>query len=504
MVMALRMRAGTWSTGLQRALYGARALGTGASPAGQAVLPFEAIPQCPGNKWVRMLRIWKEQGQENLHLEMQQHFQELGPIFRYDVGGVPMVNVMLPKDVEQLQQVESQYPIRMPMEPWLAYRQHRGHKLGVFLMNGPEWRHHRLRLNPDLLEPRSTQKFMPMVDKVARDFSQSLRKKVLQNARGSLTLDIQLSIFLYVIEASNFALYGERLGLLGPNPNPASLNFHQAMQVLMKSTAQLNLMPQSLSRWTSASVWAEHFQAWDTIFQYANNAMHNIYQELALGRPQHYSGIVAELLLNSDLSLDTIKAHAVELTAGSVDTTSYSLLMTLFELARNPEVQHALRQESLEAKAALRDSPHRVTTELPLLRAALKETLRLYPVGLTVQRRVASDLVLQNYHVPAGTLVILYLYSLGRNPDVFPRPERYDPRRWLNKGSSSNFRHVAFGFGVRQCLGRRLAEVEMLLFLHHVLTNFLVKTVSSEDIKMVYRTVLMPSHYPLLTFQAVD
>jgi cytochrome P450 len=50
--------------------------------------------------------------------------------------------------------------------------------------------------------------------------------------------------------------------------------------------------------------------------------------------------------------------------------------MTLFELARNPDVQKALRQESLAAEASISGNPQRATTELPLLRAAIKETLR--------------------------------------------------------------------------------------------------------------------------------
>lgn len=50
--------------------------------------------------------------------------------------------------------------------------------------------------------------------------------------------------------------------------------------------------------------------------------------------------------------------------------------MTLFELARNPEVQQALRQESLVAEARISENPQRAITELPLLRAALKEDLR--------------------------------------------------------------------------------------------------------------------------------
>lgn len=67
--------------------------------------------------------------------------------------------------------------------------------------------------------------------------------------------------------------------------------------------------------------------------------------------------------------------------------------MTLFELARNPDVQQALRQESLVAEARIAEHPQRATTELPLLRAALKETLRwvwlpLAAPGPTVWRAV--------------------------------------------------------------------------------------------------------------------
>ncbi|XP_077928046.1 cytochrome P450 11B1, mitochondrial-like isoform X3 [Halichoerus grypus] len=374
--MAFRAKARGWLAGRWLSLSWARALGTRAAPAAKAVLPFEAIPQCPGNKWMRVLQIWKERGSENFHLEMHRTFQELGPIFRYDVGGTHMVYVMLPEDVERLQRVESPQPWRPPLDPWLAYRQHRGHRCGVFLLNGPEWRSNRLKLNPDVLSPQAVQKYIPMVDGVAREFSRALKSRVLQNARGSLTLDIQTSIFYYTIEASNLALFGERLGLLGHSPSPASLNFIRALEAMLKSTAQLMFMPRGLSRWTSTKVWKEHFESWDYIFQYANNAIQKIYQELALGRPQHYSGIVGELLMHADMTLESVRANSIDLTAGSVDTTAYPLLMTLFELARNPDVQQALRQESLVAEARIAENPQRATTELPLLRAALKETLR--------------------------------------------------------------------------------------------------------------------------------
>ncbi|XP_012578335.1 PREDICTED: cytochrome P450 11B1, mitochondrial [Condylura cristata] len=358
------------------------------------------------------------------------------------VGGRQTVSLMLPEDVEKLQRTDGPHPRRVPTLPWLTYRQQRGHACGVFLMNGPEWRSQRMGLNPEVLSPQAVHKFAPMVDRVARDFSQVLRAKVLQNARGSLTLDVQPSIFHYTMEVSNLVIFGERLGLLTQRPTPGSQDFMLALKNMFMSTVPLMSLPPGLSRWVS---------------------------------------------------------------------TVYPLLMTLFELARNPQVQQALREESLGAQDRVAEQPQRAMAELPLLRAALKETLRLYPVGVFLEREVTSDLVLQDYHIPAGVSEAAPLRSvfplapLGRSPSVFARPERYHPQRWLDKqGPSTSFQHLAFGFGVRQCLGRRLAEVEMVLLLHHVLKDFLVETLAREDLAMGYHFVLMPSAFPLLTFRAIN
>ncbi|NXY00456.1 CP11B protein, partial [Centropus bengalensis] len=65
------------------------------------------------------------------------------------------------------------------------------------------------------------------------------------------------------------------------------------------------------------------------------------------------------------------------------------------------------------------------------------------------------------------TLCQVSLYAMGRSPEVFPDPARFDPARWLGAEDTA-FKALAFGFGARQCIGRRLAEAEMMLFLLHV------------------------------------
>lgn len=79
--MALRVKADMWLARPWQHLHSRRALGTTAASAPKT-LPFEAIPQYSRNRWLKMFQVLREQGQENLHLEMHQAFQELGPIFR--------------------------------------------------------------------------------------------------------------------------------------------------------------------------------------------------------------------------------------------------------------------------------------------------------------------------------------------------------------------------------------------------------------------------------------
>ncbi|XP_072458971.1 cytochrome P450 11B2, mitochondrial isoform X2 [Notamacropus eugenii] len=437
-------------------------------PPSGSVRPFKDIPQSQGNPWTKILKIWSSNGFENLHLEMQKNFQELGPIYRDKIGPQNRVNLMMPQDVENVLKAEGPCPKRNLVAPWVVHRQSRNLKRGIFLLNGREWLDNRMKLNQEVLSIKSTTQFMPLVNSVCQDFVQHLSIRIKRNVRKSLTFNLCPYVFRFSMEAGTYVLYGERLGLLSNNPDPEGLKFIQAMDIVLTSTPLFLYTPIVLSQLIHSKLWKLHLEAWDIIFQYAEKCIQKIYQEMCLKDSSQYSGIMAELLARGDLSLDAIKANITELTAGSVETTTFPLVSTLFELSRNQDLQSALREESKEAGARFKESPQLLVKELPLLRATIKETLRLYPVASSLNRYLAKDTVLQNYNVPAGTLVHIFLYSMGRSPEVWARPEHYDPSRWLApKIEASNFRLLFFGFGIRQCIGRRIAETEMLLFLHH-------------------------------------
>ncbi|XP_072780427.1 LOW QUALITY PROTEIN: cytochrome P450 11B, mitochondrial-like [Taeniopygia guttata] len=453
---------------------------------------------------------------------MERGFQRLGPVYRDRVGSLDCVNVLLPQDAAQLLRAEGPFPRRMGIAAWSAHRALRAHRCGLFLLNGPAWRQDRLALNRAVLAPSGARRFLPLLDSVARDFARSLRGRVRAAPGGALTIDPHPLLFRFTLEASSYALYGERLGLLGGGGAGGAQRFLGALEEMLRTTPPLLFLPPTLLR-LHPPLWRRHLRAWDTIFQHADESIQRIYREFCRGAPGAGAGagagsgpgggpggvpggVLAELLLQGHLPLPNIKANVTEFTAGGVDTTAIPLLFTLFELGRNPEVQRALREELRAAggdpKGDPKNDPKNLLGALPLLKAAIKETLRLYPVGITVQRYPATDVVLHNYRVPKGTLCQVALYAMGRCPDVFPQPERYDPWRWLGKDDTT-FKALAFGFGARQCIGRRLAEAEMMLFLAHVLGNFSVEAASAEDPGTVFRFILMPQRAPLLTFRCL-
>jgi unspecific monooxygenase len=163
-----------------------------------------------------------------------------------------------------------------------------------------------------------------------------------------------------------------------------------------------------------------------------------------------------------------------QLTAGH-ETSAVGLTYLFWELSRHPEIQNELREElqSLEppiscsvASKRSRELPNPKRIDgLPLLQAIVMETLRLHPPIPGIQPRVtpAPSSSLGGYeNIPAKIRVNAQAYSLHRNPEVFPDPETWQPRRWLQNYDSPEMEEMrrwfwAFGSGGRMCVGSNLA-----------------------------------------------
>ncbi|WP_411152714.1 cytochrome P450 [Streptomyces sp. A30] len=153
---------------------------------------------------------------------------------------------------------------------------------------------------------------------------------------------------------------------------------------------------------------------------------------------------------------DLLSSIAGRVTAGEIDhqqatemalllliagheTTANMIALGTLALLQNPD-QLALLRES--------DDPKFVA-------GAVEELLRyLHITHLGRRRAVTEDIEVAGQVVKAGEGVIMVNEIANRDPEVFAAPDRLDLTRDAR-------RHVAFGFGVHQCLGQPLARMEL-------------------------------------------
>jgi cytochrome P450 len=89
-----------------------------------------------------------------------------------------------------------------------------------------------------------------------------------------------------------------------------------------------------------------------------------------------------------------------------------------------------------EALAVAGDAPieahHYPSLELGA--RVVQEAMRLYPPVYVIPRVCAEDTSLGGFEVPAGAEVWLWPYFVHRDARWHPRPERFDPSRFLPQG----------------------------------------------------------------------
>ncbi|MFD1832253.1 cytochrome P450 [Streptomyces desertarenae] len=130
---------------------------------------------------------------------------------------------------------------------------------------------------------------------------------------------------------------------------------------------------------------------------------------------------------------------AVLLLVAGHETTANMIALSTLLLLRHPG-QLALLRDADDPAVATR---------------AVEEMLRYLTITHGGRRRVAlEDMEVAGRKVRAGEGLVLPNEIANRDPDVFPDPDRLDITREARH-------HIAFGFGVHQCLGQPLARLEL-------------------------------------------
>ncbi|KAI1316671.1 hypothetical protein EDD11_009627 [Mortierella claussenii] len=168
------------------------------------------------------------------------------------------------------------------------------------------------------------------------------------------------------------------------------------------------------------------------------------------------------------------------------ETTSASLSWLFYQLARHPEVQSRLREETRQLYKDTNGTPsYDELSALPYLSAVIRESLRVWsPVPLNLRVSVEDDYLprshgLEPLFVPAGTSLQIPMFILQRDPKIWgPDALEFNPDRWISSGPCPPYMppnglcYFPFYHGKRGCIGQKIAMLEMKVHVANLINTF--------------------------------
>ncbi|KAG6800701.1 cytochrome P450 6a14 [Apis mellifera caucasica] len=183
-----------------------------------------------------------------------------------------------------------------------------------------------------------------------------------------------------------------------------------------------------------------------------------------------------EKMDNIELTDTLLTAQAVVFFIAGFETSSSTIAFGLYELAQNQEIQDKLREEIRK----MHEKNKGILTytdikEMKYLDKVFKETLRKYPILSTLSRKAMENYTFKGTKItiPKGTKVWVPVYGIQHDPNIYPKPEVFDPERFEDDAFASRhpMSYLPFGDGPRNCIGARFAHYQSKVGLITILRN---------------------------------
>ncbi|XP_072321397.1 cytochrome P450 27C1 [Eucyclogobius newberryi] len=444
---------------------------------------------------------WKD-GFARIHDIQMDHTKKFGKIFKSHFGPQLVVSIADPELVAQVLRAEGVAPQRANMESWKEYRDMRARSTGLISAEGDDWLQMRSVLRRLIMRPRDVAVFSDDVNDVVDDLIIRLDILRSQEPNGGTVFNVNDLFFKYAMEGVAAILYECRLGCLN-NEIPKETQDYITALHLMFSSFKTTMYAGAIPKWLRPIIpkpWEEFCLSWDGLFNFSHihvdKRLGQIKAQLERGE-EVKGGILTHLLITKEMNMEEIYANVTEMLLAGVDTTSFTLSWATYLLARFPHIQQQIYAEVEKTLGPNTVASADDVPQLPLIRGLVKETLRLFPVLPGNGRITQDDLVVGGYFIPKGTQLALCHYSTSLDEKSFVDATDFRPDRWVRKDTTDhvdNFGSLPFGYGIRSCIGRRIAELEMHLALTRIIQKFRIEvSPQTDDVKAKTHGLLCPA-----------
>ncbi|XP_026409442.1 geraniol 8-hydroxylase-like [Papaver somniferum] len=424
------------------------------------------------------------------HESLSQLAQIYGPLMSLKLGSLTTIVISsstIAKEV--LQKHDQSFSSRTVIDAITISNHHKSSI--VWLPPTPQWRALRKLTNSHIF---TTQKL---------DLNQSLRHRKLEelvsylrrNASSGSVIDIGQAAFTTVLNLMSNSFFS--IDLADDFGSDSACAFKDAVRGLMLEAGKPNLsdyfpMIRFMDLQGVRRGMSKHFGALDEIFE-------KIIQQKLLTL-QCREGNTSDLLdmildpsqeIGIQLQRHEIKSLLKDFFAAGTDTTSATIEWAMAELLHNPSKMTKAQQELsdiLEKDRLIEESD---IVRLPYLQAIIKETLRLHPPApFLVPHKAENNVEIHDFIVPKGAQVLVNVWAIGRDPNLWKDPTCFSPERFLDSKTDykgQDFEFIPFGSGRRICPGLPLAHRMVHLIVGLLLQSFdwkLENGLKAEDLDM--------------------
>ncbi|EFJ31830.1 hypothetical protein SELMODRAFT_168652 [Selaginella moellendorffii] len=412
------------------------------------------------------------------HRTMAGWCQKYGPLVYCRLGSTPTITASSPQMIRELLWTQDETFASRPRTTAGKLMAYHDQDVGLAPYDA-HWKLMRRICVENLLTTRRMEGFQKSRAEEARDLVETMLKE----AKAGNTINIREHLGGFTMNVITRMLIGKRyFGTESTGEKEAT----DIRELLHEAVALIGVffIPDHvpLLKWMDPKSYRHQFKKigkrMDDYYSYIIEE-HRKRQEVVDGPKDFVDVLLGE---NSELNDVEIKALIQDMVVGGTDTASFTMEWFMLEMIRNPKVMRKVQKEIdsvLEKKAT---NKHLVEesdlASLDYLKAAVKETFRMHPVGgFLIPHESIRDTNVAGYHVPKGSLILINTHGLGRNSAVWDNVDEFRPERFLRTDDKvhlrdSEYRVIPFGSGKRACPGAQLGQSMLLLGLGRLFHGF--------------------------------
>ena len=322
---------------------------------------------------------------------------------------------------------------------------------GLFSSDGELWKRQRR-----LVQPAFQRKHHPGMAAIVADATRGMLDRWEANASRGQAIDARGEVILLTLEILLRSMFsGDLIG-------------HE--QELREAVIEYEQHMDLVSAVNSVKLPAWFPTAGRRSFQHAVRTLENFIFRVVdeRRRTQTNNGDLVSLLLwardeetGESMSDRQIRDELMTMLQAGHDTVSDAIAWTWFLLAKHPGVRQRVAQE-VDSVLGGRSPRFEDLALLAYTDRVIQESMRIYPPAWVFARTPVEDDVIGGYHIPAKSLVVISPYVTHRLPEIWEKPEIFDPDRFLPERSERRprFAYYPFSAGPRQCVGASMAVLE--------------------------------------------